>query len=1581
MSAQIVQQIFDQVSDGIAELTLLIVVLAKKNGPPPATLKNAVEVVLQPAGSIAEVSREMAADDYAAFPDIASEMTSASDLLTEGTKKMIGAINTLVQTSNRKDGWNGLMDACRIMSGQVLRVLQLVYGAEIKRLVVTIDSLSSALGDFDPDADLSKPENEDKLIANINEVRRTIPQFRQYMEQLAEQQENPYAARALREAVDDAENSLKRVMSVANTELDNPKNASDLANEIKALQKKIISATDQVKNAAPDREVKSLEEAIRDVVNNLRSFQRQPEDKYASKIAVESLQEAVSRLRPIAKYTNDADKVAKQKDDFANSIRNLDNSSGSSRPTATKNAVDLADRIANSLASIIGIPVPPLKVIQLPDDFGQLLDHSAKNLKIVEKDVVPSDSVLQESQECLFTISKKLRDFQNPNYNAEAEMLERDRQLWMDRVKKVRALNQQGGKNAVQDSAAKKELDDVTRLLLDRINSLRPVANEMKNKNNNFPTGVSDDDPMYNNYRSVVDSLKKMGLNPSSSLSKTDPNQPRQVSKAVSDVIDYSRSKLGPNDPSISNASKALDAWKDAAEKYQKSPAFGPASETAKKNLADASNNLSQSLQRLEPSLRRGQFSDDFVDANDGEVFDILGGITKSPSATSSSDQNQLDRLSNMIDDIIAPMDSLDPSDRILLTIEDQKENLFNAVSNLKKTAPNTPARAQAEKEVKSSSENLSSTIKKLQRIDQSTKGNPSARSAAIQAMYQEQMQKQLKEQNEFKEVLKGLRDTGLRSQLSNPGGKPSASSKSVAEILTDEQKAKERLKDAIKNLNHAVDHKDANSTNSLIRQVLQNAKDYSEALENSAANASPSVAESARKRQAVEQLRSGLPNLVNATKAAMSSKFGDDSVQNFAKSSRDVARIADKIGKPREEKQMIDNWNAIKEKIKQAQAQKQLTPDYMKNEVSRPIEAAIFNIQKAAARRAGQNVHNPAVKAAIDKSAQELADIWEKFGIKAKTGEELALQVLPKMEQAWKSLDAATNASNMSPVEDVQEALEDLYDVVAARDAERVMPTARDLLAKVDNMANHFMISPDSSAQADADRLIDELKPTVKQILEKSREVVKADNAEQLEEVRDLVDDVQLPIARLKKALDKKSLDRETEVTGAEVKSASVQVKRFARGAPLSGSKSGPGSKSGSSSSAPEKDPMKSIKEAIARHKAAVAQANATAAAANGDAKKSTVVKDGLLEFQKLRKALRPINGTAPPSSKAERSALLGAAQEATKLADEIQETLTSTVEDDAIKGAAILDNAMLLLPEDEDMDLGDLIGQADVLNGLFRGMADKFQGQTNTSSSSTPSSTNSAVMTNLSKQYAPKAKAISKMSELIQNIETREQKAFDQQPKSGARPTVSSGSSTKAPASGSSYSRVPTTTTTTTSSPARTPAQASGSSGSSSEPTTIVPVVPLSQAKSFEDVATAVAASVQQASNQQSANSTIATAAKKSGQNIAQNLASLADFARTGDRQQMLVSAKSGSANILSFSKQLSEAASSITGKTARDEKRKNELIRTSQALHNFATQLKILTSVKAASISDSRDADESLSALSRNLGTFINQGLNLL
>jgi len=97
-----------------------------------------------------------------------------------------------------------------------------------------------------------------------------------------------------------------------------------------------------------------------------------------------------------------------------------------------------------------------------------------------------------------------------------------------------------------------------------------------------------------------------------------------------------------------------------------------------------------------------------------------------------------------------------------------------------------------------------------------------------------------------------------------------------------------------------------------------------------------------------------------------------------------------------------------------------------------------------------------------------------------------------------------------------------------------------------------------------------------------------------------------------------------------------------------------------------------------------------------------------------------------------------------------------------------------------------------------------------------------------------------------------------------------------------------------------------------------------------------------------------------------LATFLKRLANSARNNERQEMLVSARGVSSCIVAFCKELT-----VCAKRCKDPIFQDKMYASIAALKNFGTQVKILTSVKAASSIDESDSDEQIINVVRSLG----------
>jgi hypothetical protein len=114
----------------------------------------------------------------------------------------------------------------------------------------------------------------------------------------------------------------------------------------------------------------------------------------------------------------------------------------------------------------------------------------------------------------------------------------------------------------------------------------------------------------------------------------------------------------------------------------------------------------------------------------------------------------------------------------------------------------------------------------------------------------------------------------------------------------------------------------------------------------------------------------------------------------------------------------------------------------------------------------------------------------------------------------------------------------------------------------------------------------------------------------------------------------------------------------------------------------------------------------------------------------------------------------------------------------------------------------------------------------------------------------------------------------------------------------------------------------------------------------------------------------------ASTTSHSLATELERLAHAAHQNKRQDILVCGRSIAVLVNQLCENMRQTAKESTNPLVQD-----KLFKSSQALKNFAIQLKILASVKAASTVDDSDADEQLGTLTRALGSVLGEGLKAI
>jgi uncharacterized protein YukE len=248
---QIVRQIIDILSDGVSELVLLVVVLREQNAQMPPSLPTHAIQVNDTAKKLGLIARKLAATDYKDFQEIAVEINEASDALDEATKTMEGAVKMLSGGAKQK-GWDDLVDACRVMSGKTIRLLQIVYGAPLKRLKINADRLAAEINKFPPNPrGLHDPKNQQKLLDDLKPITDKALRLEKHLNDRAKAAETPQARKQLQDAANDARKAAEDLVAAVNHALSNPDKPADLSKPLENLRNAVDRGRDLADKHSP----------------------------------------------------------------------------------------------------------------------------------------------------------------------------------------------------------------------------------------------------------------------------------------------------------------------------------------------------------------------------------------------------------------------------------------------------------------------------------------------------------------------------------------------------------------------------------------------------------------------------------------------------------------------------------------------------------------------------------------------------------------------------------------------------------------------------------------------------------------------------------------------------------------------------------------------------------------------------------------------------------------------------------------------------------------------------------------------------------------------------------------------------------------------------------------------------------------------------------------------------------------------------------------------------------------------------------------------------------------------------------
>jgi hypothetical protein len=237
----------ETLSDAVNQLILLVIALQEQNSAMPAHIPPATEAVASAADTLTGIARDLAKDEYEDYTDIQSEITQACDEMDSSAKGLIKAVQNIQKTNDRKAGWEGLLQASKIISGKTIRILEIVYGAEIKRLLFTAEQTQKLLEQTDSSQAAKDP---DAFAQHVGELASKAGELASQVTNKATDEEAPLSRKNLERTGDDLRERSERLVALANELLVNPDDSAKKKNfddEMKALEKGMQAATEPMK--------------------------------------------------------------------------------------------------------------------------------------------------------------------------------------------------------------------------------------------------------------------------------------------------------------------------------------------------------------------------------------------------------------------------------------------------------------------------------------------------------------------------------------------------------------------------------------------------------------------------------------------------------------------------------------------------------------------------------------------------------------------------------------------------------------------------------------------------------------------------------------------------------------------------------------------------------------------------------------------------------------------------------------------------------------------------------------------------------------------------------------------------------------------------------------------------------------------------------------------------------------------------------------------------------------------------------------------------------------------------------------
>lgn len=211
------------------------------------------------------MAKQVADDGYGEYPDIKQQIVDAADQVADSKNGLLKAVQFLQTARDRKQGWNALVDACKVIAGKTVLLLQIVYGAEVERLFRAAELAVEAMKKLNAaDAAQNPQAFADDASNAATQAKQGIFQYSlelfkssflmklvaQYLRDKAEATESPILKEQLEDEAKKLDTMADELIEKANHLLENPEDPAaqkEMNQAIEELKKEIDNANKLLK--------------------------------------------------------------------------------------------------------------------------------------------------------------------------------------------------------------------------------------------------------------------------------------------------------------------------------------------------------------------------------------------------------------------------------------------------------------------------------------------------------------------------------------------------------------------------------------------------------------------------------------------------------------------------------------------------------------------------------------------------------------------------------------------------------------------------------------------------------------------------------------------------------------------------------------------------------------------------------------------------------------------------------------------------------------------------------------------------------------------------------------------------------------------------------------------------------------------------------------------------------------------------------------------------------------------------------------------------------------------------------------